>query len=201
MNPTSLYRPCGRWTFWIAFVCAIGIHLGAVAVAKSKSESPKSVSFSPPESDIEVIDTEPEPVSSEQPMMPAPVEQIPSDEDTFYEENSTPRPVRSRRTVKPASFVRGTTASLHSVRAMVMYAPRPVYPYEARRQRITGSGLVLLTIDPIAGNVTDVLITRSCGTAILDQATLDALGRWRFKPGTVARVEVPITYTLLGASY
>ena len=29
---------------------------------------------------------------------------------------------------------------------MVVYAPRPVYPYEARRQRVTGSGIALLTL-------------------------------------------------------
>jgi protein TonB len=84
---------------------------------------------------------------------------------------------------------------------MVMYAPRPVYPYEARRQRITGSGAVLLTIDATAGTVTEVLIVQSCGSDVLDHATLDALRRWRFKPGIVAKVQLPITYTLLGTSY
>jgi TonB family protein len=201
MNPALLYRTSGRWMFWIAIVCAIGIHIGALAVAKSKLESRKPLSFSPFEGDIEVIDAEPEPVSPEQPMMPPLVEQLRPDEDTFPEENLTRRPVRPRKTAKPALFARGITASLGSVKAMVMYAPRPVYPYEARRQRITGSGAVLLTIDPTAGAVTDVVIVQSCGSIILDHATLDALRRWRFKPGTVATVHVPITYTLLGASY
>jgi protein TonB len=82
-----------------------------------------------------------------------------------------------------------------------MYGPRPVYPYEARRQRMTGSGIALLTIDPAIGNVTNVRITRSCGSVILDNATLEAFRRWRFKPGTALSVEVPITYTLTGASH
>jgi TonB family protein len=84
---------------------------------------------------------------------------------------------------------------------MVAYAPRPVYPYEARRQRITGSGVALLTVDRTLGTVTDVLIAQSCGSAILDNSTLDALRRWRFKPESVTQVRVPITYTLMGASY
>jgi periplasmic protein TonB len=90
---------------------------------------------------------------------------------------------------------------LRSVEAMVAYAPRPVYPYEARRQRVTGSGVALLTVDQNSGAVTDVLMTQSCGNPILDNSTLDALRRWRFRPGTVTKVQVPITYTLLGVSY
>jgi hypothetical protein len=42
------------------------------------------------------------------------------------------------------------------VKAKVTYAPRPVYPYEARRQRVTGSGVALLTVDQTSGTVTDV---------------------------------------------
>jgi len=84
---------------------------------------------------------------------------------------------------------------------MVAYAPRPVYPYEARRQRVTGSGVALLTIDQTSGTVTNVIMTQSCGNAILDKSTLDALPRWRFKTGSATRVQVPITYTLMGASY
>jgi TonB family protein len=84
---------------------------------------------------------------------------------------------------------------------MVAYAPRPVYPYEARRQRVTGSGVALLTIDQISGTVIDVLMTQSCGNVILDNSTRDALRRWRFKPGSVTKVQVPITYTLMGVSY
>jgi TonB family protein len=84
---------------------------------------------------------------------------------------------------------------------MVAYAPGPVYPYEARRQRVTGSGVALLTIDRTFGTVTDILMTQSCGNIILDNSTRDALRRWHFKPGTAASVQVPITYTLMGASY
>jgi protein TonB len=84
---------------------------------------------------------------------------------------------------------------------MVVYAPRPVYPYEARRQRVTGSGIALLTIDQTSGTVTDVLMTQSCGNVILDNSTRDALRKWRFKPGTAVSVQVPIKYTIPGASY
>jgi TonB family protein len=200
MNRTLLHRHDGRSIFWIAFTSALAIHVGAVALAKNKSPTARLEVFSPP-GDLEFIDvTEPEHVSEES-VIPTPLEQIHADQETFREENLKPLPVRTYRTARPASLVRGTTASLRSVKAMVTYAPRPVYPYEARRQRLTGSGVVLLTVDQTSGTVTDVVITQSCGNAILDNSTLDALRRWRFKPGTLTGVQVPITYTLMGVSY
>ncbi len=180
---------------------ALAIHLGAAALAKTKSPPVTLEDFNPP-SDVELVDTaEPEPALPEESATAPPLEQIHPDQDIFPEENLTPPPVRAHRKARPASLVRGTTASLRSVKAMVAYAPRPVYPYEARRQRVTGSGVAFLTVDQTLGTVTDVLMAQSCGNAILDNSTLDALRRWRFKPGSVARVQVPITYTLMGVSY
>jgi TonB family protein len=201
MNPALLYRQSGRCIFWIAFVSAIAIHLGAVALAKTKPPTTSLEHFTPP-GDVEVIDApEPEPAFDE-PATPPPLEEIHPDQDSFPEENHKPSPVRAYRRVRPPSLVRGTrTTSLRSVKAMVAYAPRPVYPYEARRQRATGSGVALLTVDQTSGTVTNVIMTQSCGNAILDNSTLDAFRRWRFKPGSVTRVQVPVTYTLMGASY
>jgi len=201
MNPAFVYQQHGRPIFWIAFMSALAIHLGAVALAKTKSPPTTLEDFNPP-GDVELIDiAEPESAVLEESATPPPLEQIHPDQDSFREENLTPPPVRAHRQARPATLARGTTASLRSVKAMVAYAPRPVYPYEARRQRVTGSGVALLTVDPTLGTVTDVLMTQSCGNAILDNSTLDALRRWRFKPGSVARVQVPITYTLMGVSY
>ena len=201
MNPTLVYRQHGRSIFWIAFMGALAIHLGAVALAKTKSPSAKLQDVSPLP-DVEVVDTaEPEPALLEQSAPPPPLEQIHPDQDSFQEKNLTPPPIRAHRKAPPPSVIGGTTASLRSVKATVAYAPRPVYPYEARRQRVTGSGVALLTVDQTLGTVTDALMVQSCGNAFLDNSTLDALRRWRFKPGGVTQVEVPITYTLMGVSY
>lgn len=201
MTPTLLYRQYGRCIFWIAFASAIAIHLGAVALARTKPPTIALEHLTPPV-DFEIIDaTEPEPVLEEPPALP-PLEEIHPDQDNFPEENLKPSPVRPYRKARPPSLVRGTTTtSLRSVKAMVGYAPRPVYPYEARRQRVTGSGVALLTIDQTSGTVTNVLMTQSCGNAILDNSTLDAFRRWRSRPGSATKVQVPITYTLMGASY
>ena len=87
-----------------------------------------------------------------------------------------------------------------SVKALTLYAPRPVYPYEARRERITGSGIAELIVAPSVGTVIDARMAQSTGSVILDNATLDAFRRWRFKPGA-ANIRVPVTYTLTGVSY
>lgn len=200
MNAALLYRPRGRWTFWIAFSCAAAIHLGAVVLAKSKSERATVQDFLPAEVDVEVFNAEPEHVQPED-SITLPPPQFSPDEETFSEENRTPQTVRPRKKARVATFVRGTAAPFGSVKASVMYAPRPIYPYEARRQRTTGSGIVVLTVDPTNGGVTAVQMAQSCGNAILDNATLEAFRRWRFKPGTAPTVQVPITYTLTGASY
>ena len=201
MNPTLLYRQQGRCIFWIAFISALAIHVGAVALAKTKVPSPKLQDFSPP-ADVEFVNAaEPEPPVLEELVSPPPLEEIQPDQDSFPEENLKHSPIRPYRKTRPASPARPSTVSLRSVKAMVAYAPQPVYPYEARRQRVTGSGVALLSVDQTSGAVTNVLITHSCGNAILDNSTLDALRRWRFRPGCVTKVQVPITYTLMGVSY
>jgi TonB family protein len=203
MKAALLYRPRRRWLFWIAFACAVGLHVGAMVIAQGKTHNIVAKEFEPAGVDVEVL--EPEQPSVQEAVMPPVSEQAPPDQDAFPEENSTPPPVRPRKKTRAAIAVRtadrGAVAPFGSLKAMVMYAPRPVYPYEARRQRTTGSGIALLTVDPASGNVTDARMTHSCGSVILDSATLSALRAWRFKPGTAGNIQVPITYTLAGASY
>ena len=201
MNPALLYRHHGRSIFWIAFVSALAIHIGAVALAKTKSPTTRPEHFTPLDA-VDIVDAaDPEPPLLEELVLPPGLEEIRPDQDSFPEENHKPPPVRVYRKARPPSLLRGTTTSLRSVKAMVAYAPRPVYPYEARRQRTTGSGVALLTVDQTAGTVIDVIMIQSCGNGILDQSALEAFRRWRFKPGSVTRVQVPITYTLMGVSY
>src|SRR5262245_59989560 len=163
MNSALLYREHGRRLFWIAFVSALAIHIGAFALAKTKSPVAKVENFTT-DTAVDVIDAfEPEPTPPEESVKPPPLEQIQSDQDRFPEENHTLPPVRAHQRSRSPSLVRGTpTTWLRSVKTMVVYAPRPVYPYEARRLRVTGSGVALLTINQTSGTVTDVEMTQSC---------------------------------------
>ena len=177
MNPAFLYRRNGRLVFWLAFFFALAIHLGAVALANTKSPINKLQDVTPLP-DVEVVDTvQPEPALLEESGPASPLAQIHPDQDSFQEKNLMPPPIRAHRKARPPSLIGGTTASLRSVKATVAYAPRPVYPYQARRQRLTGSGVALLTVDQTSGTVTDVRMAQSCGNVILDNSTLDALRR------------------------
>jgi protein TonB len=91
--------------------------------------------------------------------------------------------------------------SMSSAKAVAISAPRPEYPYEARRSKITGSGVCVMTVDTSSGAVTDATMAQSTGNPILDNSAIAAFKRWRFKPGTVSKVRTPITYTMSGASY
>ena len=204
MNAALFYRPRRRWLFWTAFACAAAIHVGAVFIAQGKSEKIAVQDFKPAGIDVEVVDKDSEQAPPEQAIMPPPSEQVSADKNAFRQEESTLQPVRPHKKTRIASVTRmalkGAEAQFGSVKALVMYAPRPVYPYEARRQRMTGSGIALLTV-ALTGNVIEARMAESSGSVILDSATLEALRRWRFKPGNVLSVEVPITYSLTGASY
>ena len=204
MNAALFYRPRRRWLFWTAFACAAAIHVGAVFIAQGKSEKIAVQDFKPAGIDVEVVDKDSEQAPPEQAIMPPSSEQVSADKNAFRQEESTLQPVRPHKKTRIASVTRmalkGAEAQFGSVKALVMYAPRPVYPYEARRQRMTGSGIALLTV-ALTGNVIEARMAESSGSVILDSATLEALRRWRFKPGSVLSVEVPITYSLTGASY
>jgi len=87
-----------------------------------------------------------------------------------------------------------TSLSLPAAQAMAVSAPLPEYPYQAKRANITGSGICVMTIDTASGKVTDAIMTQSTGDATLDKVTTNTFRRWRFKPGTVSQVRVPIDY-------
>jgi protein TonB len=87
------------------------------------------------------------------------------------------------------------------VKALATYGPPPAYPLEARRNRLTGSGVALLKVDKRTGYVTSGRMLQSMGHKVLDDAALDAFRRWRFRPGTVSPIRIPIKYTIDGTFY
>ena len=91
--------------------------------------------------------------------------------------------------------------SLSAAKVLALNAPRPEYPYEARRQKSTGDGVVVMSVDSASGNVTAVAMARSTGSVFLDNAAMAGFRRWRFKPGSVFTVTCPVTFTLAGANY
>jgi TonB family protein len=91
--------------------------------------------------------------------------------------------------------------SMSQAKALAINSPRPPYPYEARAKRITGSGVITVNVDAASGDVTSGSVTKSTGSSVLDEAALSTFKRWRFRPGSVSKVNIPITFTMSGASY
>ena len=203
MVKALIYRARGRLLTWLAFGFALGLHLAAVGIAANKSQH-LPTSTEPTDAVAVGFDILPEPSANPE---EAPASDVapPSKEEEFVEQlpmplTSRPRKPMSVRPMPQSVGVARNGANLRSIRAFVLYGPRPVYPYEARRDQITGSGVAIVRVNPL-GNAIDVRMKESTGSALLDNATLGALRHWRFKPGVAENVDVPITYTLAGVSY
>jgi periplasmic protein TonB len=69
----------------------------------------------------------------------------------------------------------------------------PVYPELAKRARIEGDVVIECTIDP-SGRVVDATVIRSI--PLLDDAALEAVRGWRYRPTLVDGVPVPILMTV-----
>lgn len=74
------------------------------------------------------------------------------------------------------------------------YSPKPIYRPEWAKRGLSGKGVVLVTIDSKTGNVSGVQMLQSTGSSELDGAALQAYSQWRFKPGSVPQVKMPITF-------
>ncbi|MDQ6859550.1 MAG: energy transducer TonB [Verrucomicrobiota bacterium] len=97
--------------------------------------------------------------------------------------------------VPPLACAAEATAEKAALKAVIS-APRPEYPFEARKFRVTGAGAAILQVDAKTGLVTDVTMQPSTGHTMLDNAVLSAFRRWRFRPDTVSKARLPITFAM-----
>lgn len=208
----ALYKAPSKWTTVTAFILAVAIHVGAVVIAMMRPEEPPTDLSSSSDHFTEVTFEaaapelpEPPPQEEPEPLDPPPA---PVEPPEFVEEKATPAPIRpkSNRPIAPLArsrIIGGPPGSLSmsSAKAVAVNAPRPEYPYEARRARITGSGVVVMTVDPRTGTVTSAVMAQSTGSPVLDNAATSAFRRWRFRPGTVSKVRTPVTFTMSGAQF
>jgi TonB family protein len=208
MAGALLYQSSQRWRFGAALSAAALIHFAAIALASiHPREQEKEF---PPGDDVGTTVTfEPQSPNADPtppPDLVDPPTPNPTVESLVPEERSTPPPIRHPTTRLVPPLVKARDATIGSqgssaARVSALTAPRLEYPYEARRQKITGSGIAALTVDPVSGSVTSVMMEVSTGSPVLDNAAVTGFHRWRFKPGTVSKVKLPITYTLTGAQY
>ena len=62
------------------------------------------------------------------------------------------------------------------------------------RRGLAGKGVVLLTVDKATGKVTGARMLQSTGNDLLDGSALQAYSQWRFEPGTVTQIQIPIEF-------
>jgi TonB family protein len=211
MTAPLLYKPAPKWQVLSAFGGALALHGIAVALAFHKEQPPPDLSDIPTASIEATLDMPPAEEPTPPPEdVPVPDEPPPPDIQPEFHEEQTPPPKQQ----KPATKVQPIKApqvagpprppgmmTASQGKAAAISAPRPEYPYEARRMHVTGSGVCVVSVDTSTGNVTDATMAQSIGNSILDNAATSAFKRWRFKPGSVSKVKIPITFTMSGASY
>ncbi len=194
-----LFQPAPRWHLWLALGGAVAIHLTAVALAQRR-EAP-AVEL-PPNTPTVVEATLAPPEATPPPEdIPLPEPPPPPEIKPEFVEERTPPPRPPPAAQQKFTPIKAQAMTMSRAKALAINAPRPQYPYEARSRRITGSGVCVATVDPGSGNVTGASMTQSIGNSMLDDAALSAFRQWRFRPGTVSQVRIPITFTMTGASY
>jgi TonB family protein len=88
-----------------------------------------------------------------------------------------------------------TDVALNEVgRRIMLNAPQPVYPAEARRKSVGGAGVYRLRLRVETGEVTRVDIVRSTGSKVLDDEAVRTLRQWRARPHTLRAISVPIRW-------
>jgi len=76
------------------------------------------------------------------------------------------------------------------------YAVKPEYPYFARSRHMQGSGIFQLHIRA-DGTVSSVDTIQSIGYFELDEVSIGAFSKWRFRPpGRPTKVKMPINFSL-----
>jgi protein TonB len=195
-----IYRPPPPLYFWGAFGAAIAIHLTAVAIAQRHEPPPVELPPQPP-TVVEAVLAPPEATPPPEDI-PIPEPPPPPDIQPEFVEERTPPPRPPQQTAQKFVPVKAPgPMSMSKAKALALYAPRPQYPYEARSRHVTGSGVIVCSVDSGSGNVGGCSVSKSTGSAILDNAATSAFQQWRFRPGTLSKVNIPITFTMTGASY
>src|ERR1700752_1228589 len=157
-----IYRPPPRWYFWTAVGAALGIHLAAVVASQRHEAAPVELPPQPPQV-VEAVLAPPEATPPPEDI-PIPEPPPPPDIKPEFVEERTPPP-RPLNTAKKLTPIKAPgPMSMSRAKALALYAPRPQYPYEARSRHVTGSGVIVATVDSASGNVTSATVSQSTGS-------------------------------------
>ncbi len=122
------------------------------------------------------------------------------------EEATPPPPAQpKRRKIAPRKALQAASTSeitsYASAKAFATFTPLPEYPAKERSGSVTGIGVCIVWVDPVSGRVTAASMEQSTGDSTLDKSAVNAFQKWRFKPGTVSNVRIPIEFSMPSASH
>ena len=155
-----------------------------IAPAEEKKAEPKQSGASMPANQEPATPTEQPPSAKGPAVVDAPPERKPR-------LRKRPRPTVQREAPSIAAPV---PISLSVAQSMAITAPLPEYTYEMKRRNLSGNGVCVITVDTATGTVTNASMVQSTGNPLLDKFTIQTFRSWRFKPGTVSEVRVPVSY-------
>ena len=191
-----LFKPSPKWHVWAAFGGALLHPLQRRDRRHSREPPPIDLADIPTATIEATLDQPPgRRTDSSAGRFPIPEAPPPPEiQPEFHEEQTPPPQKKIQKTGPIKAQMAGPprppgTMSASQAQSSGDHRPRPDYPYEARRQKITGSGVCVVSVDSASGNVTDATMAQSIGNPILDNSSVSAFRRWRFKPGTVSKVE------------
>src|SRR5215813_15499577 len=86
------------------------------------------------------------------------------------------------------------TLTGEQMKQVVLFGPKPYFPSHARREYKTGAGKFLLNVNPETGLVDSIKIEKTTGLWSFDVSCLKTFIKWRFKPHTLIKLHVPISF-------
>jgi TPR repeat protein len=82
---------------------------------------------------------------------------------------------------------------------LLLAAPKPDYPVEARSRRITGNGVFDLIFDFESGNLREVRVVKNIDDHTLSGYAIGSLKLWKAKPRSIHVLRVPLSFNMRGA--
>jgi hypothetical protein len=79
-------------------------------------------------------------------------------------------------------------------KGVILHAPEPEYPLALERQTVRDQGVYRLKINQQTGGVDEVGVLTRCYDRRLDGASVMAFFQWKFKPGALKQMDIPVVY-------
>jgi outer membrane biosynthesis protein TonB len=79
-------------------------------------------------------------------------------------------------------------------KGMILNAPEPEYPLALERQTVRDQGVYRLKINQQNGGVDEVSVLMRCSDRRLDGLAVMTFFQWKFKPGTLKQIDIPVVY-------